>query len=309
MSNLRTSADCLQYIYLRAGESTTAPNFGTNAILYLNLAYRELLSGCSRLVPNLVVNFPWAKSAQPKTLVLVPSETGTCSITQNSSSVTTSGTIAASKVGYHIKFGSSDATTYRIDAHTAGTAALTLDSAVVAATNATSSYTLFKIDYSIGSDDVLRLADEFSGYIDTALGMDTYKIISEEEIDFRRNFPTYSQGSPTHSTLLKETSGTFTVRFNKYLSTTGYARLEAPYIPIPTDLENTANSIPLVPLHHRQTMCDLALFFLMNDKQDEKASEQFQLAQQGYAVMLKELGQSDVTFQTFKPNQEAKIGL
>lgn len=309
MANLAHTNDCLTYMYHRSGENASTPNFSANALLYLNLAHRDLSAGTCKLLPQIVATFPWAKSAQPKTLILQPSiTTGTVSITQNNSSITFSSAPASSVAGYHIKFGSNE-TTYRIDSHTAGAASATLDSVVINTTAPTSTYTLFKIDYTVGSSDILRIVDMFSSQIDPGFGTGQYKLIAETEESLRRFFPTISSGLPTHFALLYYNEGTFTVRFNKYLDTTSYRRLEAPYIPIPSDLTASDASIPLPPKHHRQTLCDLALYYLFQDKNDDKAQESYNAAGGGLLTMLKEIGMTDVTFTPFKPNEEAKLSL
>lgn len=308
MSNLAHTNDCLTYMYLRSGDNVSSPDFAANALLYLNLAQRELAAGTCRLFPQIVATFPWAKSVYPKTLTLIPSSTGTVTLTQNSTAITFSSGPAATVANYLIKFGTNE-TTYRITAHTAASTSATLDSECISASGS-SSYTLFKVDYTIGSADILRLISVLHSYIDPSLGGDSYELIAETENDFRRYFPTFSSGTPTHFTELGQSEGTFTLRFNKYLSSTAYHKLEAPYIPIPTDLTASDLSIPIVPKHHRQTLCELALYFLLQDKGSEPSDVQavLQSAVGGYSAMLKEIGQQDITFRPFKPNEEAKSG-
>lgn len=308
MSNLAHVNDCLTYMYYRSGDSTASPNFAANNLLYLNLAHLDLVAGSTKLIPQIVASFPWAKSAQPKTLTLVPSETGTATVTQNSSTITFGAAPALTKVGYHIKFGSTDETTYRIETHTAATTAATLDSAVVTSSGSVS-YTLFKIDYSVGTSDVLRLLDVFGSPVDPGNGSESYQLIGESEPYFRRYFPTFSVGTPTHYCALHETAGTYTVRFNKYLSTTAYKRLEIPYIPIPSDLTANDSSIPLVPRHQRQALCDLALFYRYQDTDDDRAENTFTLAAQGYQAMLKEIGMNEGVFKPFRANDEVRTNV
>ncbi len=308
MSNLAHANDCLNYMYLRSGDSVSNPQFAANALTYMNIAYREMVSGTSKLIPQVVATFPWAKAAQPKTLTLIPVETGTATIVQNSTGITFSSGPASTRVGYHIKFGTgaNAEVTYRIITHTAGDTAATLDSEVVSS-SASVTYTMFKIDWTVGSSDILRMVDVFNSYIDPGLGSDSYQLIGEPEREFRRYFPTFTSGTPTHFTILYESAGTFTVRFNKYAAALTYKRLEIPYIPIPTDLTASDLSIPIVPLHHRQTLCDLALFLLFQDTNDNKAQMAFEAASSGYVTMLKEIGMKDLTMKPFRPNEEAKL--
>lgn len=307
MANFATSQDCINYMMLRIGEATSGSRFSNNAVLYLNAAHKEMVSGVCRLVPNFVVNFSWARSSTDKLITTsLPISTGTVAITQNSTSITFSAGPAASVAGYHIVFGSSDSTMYKISTHTGGSTSAVLDSAVVSATDATSTYSLFKADYTISSD-ILRIIAPLSGYHDNSYGDSTNRIFGMNPFDFRRDFPTISSGEPTYFTTLNQNDGTFILRFNKY--TSSYSRIEVPYISKPSDLTNDSGSIPLVPQHHRQTMSELALFMLFQDAEDTKGNQAFQNAQIGYLAMLKEEGIKDVDFQQFKPNEEVKLGI
>jgi hypothetical protein len=53
-------------------------------------------------------------------------------------------------------------------------------------------------------------------------------------------------------------------------------------------------------------MCELALFFLFQDKIDDRAFNAFNNAQVGYANMLAEIGIKDVSFEPFRPNVPVK---
>lgn len=304
MGTLSTTQECLDYMMLRASEPTTGSEFATDALMYLVIAHRELCAGATHIAPSVVATFPWAKGYPDKSIT-IPTKvtTGTVSITQNNTAVSFSGIHANSLIGWHITFGTTDTTMYYISAHTAGSTEATLDSECVVTSNSISTYTLFKIDHSVGSSDILRIVSPLKGYHSNSSGDDTNLVNGEEEISFKRAFSVPEQGEPTHFCILKNDNGTWKIRFNKY--PTGYSKIDVPYIVIPDDLDVTGTD-PSVPVWHRKTLCELALYYWFQAIGDTKADGSFQMAAAGYSAMLKEVGITDATFQRWKPNEEIK---
>lgn len=300
MANLRTSEDCFSYMYSQVGDSAGTTRFQAQATQWLNIAHREIVSGNSNLVPNIVANFPWAKSASPKTATLLPSATGTATVTEESTSGTFAVAPSVSLVGYHIIFTGMNAL-YKISAHTAGDTAFTLDAESVKSLSSVA-FTAYKLEYSIGSSDILRVISPFRGYEDN--GNENKMIHGEEESSFFRSFPSVSSGEPTHFTILNDDNGTLKVRFNRYPS--ARRRIDIPYIPIPEDLTNDQDSQPLVPLNHRHSFCNLAVFYYYDIKGDSRADKYFELARNGYTAMLFEMGFRDLDFRPKKTNAELK---
>ena len=92
--------------------------------------------------------------------------------------------------------------------------------------------------------------------------------------------------------------GIGTVRFNKFPD--GATRLEIPYIPEPTVLEDSTGSIPRVPRKYRDFLDYAASYLLALDKNDNRAPEYFRLAQARLASMAanerKDINQTDRNF-------------
>lgn len=301
MANFRTSEDCFNYIYNQVGDTAGTTRFADQAAVYLNMAHRELVSGVSRLMPEFVATFPWAKAINPKNIILKPAVTGTADLTNDSTSITFTSAPSDSLADYHIVF-TGDNVTYKISSHTASSTSATLDSVCLSTTASAVAYTAYKLEYSVGSSDILRVIDAFQGFEDN--GNDSYKVFGVEESDFFRHFRSVSQGEPTNFCVMKDDVGTLTVRFNKYPSAA--RRLNVPYIPIPSDLTNDSTSVPLVSLHHRQTMCDMALFYLFDIKDDQRADKYLDLAMRGYRAALVSAGYKDADFKPYKNNVEIK---
>lgn len=112
-----------------------------------------------------------------------------------------------------------------------------------------------------------------------------------DPVAFDAQFPLLDirMGTPEAFTLVREKrDGTMKVRFNRYLNTTQNMRVEFEYIPFPKDLFNNSSSIPLVPRKFVRLLEFGASFYLMNDKNDPRASTYMGIAQQTLNAMLRE---------------------
>lgn len=89
---------------------------------------------------------------------------------------------------------------------------------------------------------------------------------------FQRSWPfaLIEEGQPDRFSVIRELpDGTFTVRFNRY--PTEKTRFEVEYVPVPRDLKDDAASVPLIPRKHVDVLEDAATFYLMINKNDDRA--------------------------------------
>lgn len=94
-------------------------------------------------------------------------------------------------------------------------------------------------------------------------------------------------GVPTHFCAIRDKAdGLKTIRINRYPDKR--MRLEFEAILQPKDLLNSAYSIPLLPKKYVRLLEYGTAYFLMQDKNDEKAPQFFQLSQQLLRGMMKE---------------------
>lgn len=96
-------------------------------------------------------------------------------------------------------------------------------------------------------------------------------IYSVDAETMARSYPLsqIQQGVPTRFCVLKERfDETITVRFNMYPD--AVTRIEIEYVPVPRDLKDDAQSIPLVPRKHVDLLQDAATFYLMLLKSDDR---------------------------------------
>lgn len=124
------------------------------------------------------------------------------------------------------------------------------------------------------------------------------KIEGLPELAFEEAYPLtlLNQEIPEHFTILsEEEDGLITVRFNSYVDVK--TRVEIHHIPIPFDLKDNTASIPLIPRKNIEVLVAGAAFYVLKDKNDDKAQTEFQLAQQILNSMLaqnrKELQRTD----------------
>lgn len=112
-------------------------------------------------------------------------------------------------------------------------------------------------------------------------------IFGTDAESFHRNYPLSSteEGTPDRFCVLSEASdGTFTVRFNRYVSEK--TRIEVEHVPVPRDLKDNSSSIPLVPRKHIAVLEDAATFYIMLDKSDDRAQTYANLLQGKLKAMV-----------------------
>ncbi|MCP3682689.1 MAG: hypothetical protein GY861_08375, partial [bacterium] len=164
MANLTTITDLIKDVLHRSGENPTdiTGKYYNKSVEYINRARLDILKGKTPTDPDKHVNFRFAVSHPPKNLTLLPKiTTGTVSVTNNSTTVTFS--TAPNQLGADIDadgwylYIDGEYDVYRIAAHTAAGTNATLDSVFTGTTAGTASYKLVKLEYDIGSSDILRL--------------------------------------------------------------------------------------------------------------------------------------------------------
>jgi hypothetical protein len=104
---------------------------------------------------------------------------------------------------------------------------------------------------------------------------------------FQRTYPlpTIVEGYPDKFAVVQEREdGTLTVRFNRYPE--DKTRIEVDHVPVPRDLKDSASSIPLVPRKHIDVLEDAAVFYLLLDKNDDRAQIYANLMQGKLKAML-----------------------
>lgn len=288
MANYQFSSDLVNDVLFRAGEPTDGTSdFEAPALQYVNRAYQAIWMGGIEIAPE--VNEPWWWLFKEANFVTeLPISAGTVSVTQNSASITFSSPPAASVVGFWFKVTGTNEI-YKVSAHTGGAGAATLDSIYLGATDGAAAYTLFKTDYTLAAD-VLRLVTPMrlgqtnaSGSSYTRPGRN-YQIlgVSNRELD---EIAPLSLASAAIPKLFAQT-GEAVVRVDSYSSTR--IRVDYQYMQRPADLTDSGSEEPVIPRQYRRLIADVAVMFLMIDKNDDRARAVAALARTGLLGMAQE---------------------
>lgn len=276
-------------VLFRGGENPTNTGgaYYSKAMEYINRAYVDLCRGNGPLMPTSNVVFKWALKYPSQTLTLEPKyDTGTVSVTLNSANVTFSDVIANSKATWYLIV-DGDPTVYRVSTHTAGTATATLDSVFTGETDSDATYKLVKLEYTLGSNDILRLISPLRTFKTSDL-MTEPRIYGIEANRFDTLFPIYrvAAGIPSAFKVISTRDNNVIIMFNKYMDE-DYLRVEYDYVDKPADL--TASSVTTdirVPEDFRHVIVDWALCFLFQDKNDNRYETAISLARVGFENMV-----------------------
>ena len=120
-------------------------------------------------------------------------------------------------------------------------------------------------------------------------GGESGQVTGLDQRTFERDYPLLDvrQGTPQNFMVVGEQSsnGKLTVRFDKYPATP--MRVEFEYVGFPKDLQNNAQSIPVIPRKFIRMLEYGASYYLLLDKNSDKAQSYMQLAQQMLKGMMK----------------------
>ena len=300
MANYTTSADLLDDILFRAGEPTdTSSDYYAAAIRYLNRAYQGIWRGGGELLPDMYEQWWWMQQYENGVLTLLPVfDNGTVLVTNNSTGITFSSapqrnSANISVEGWHFKV-NDHADVFIIVSHTAGATGATLDSVYTSDTDTAASFKTFRLDYQLASS-VLELKGPMRAFQGSLSG-NKIEMVSDDELRHKWPLEQAGSGVPVNYARIARAAAPLTttpllqtVRFSHYGGTadTELMRIDYDYIASQTDLADDTGE-PSVPREYRKILADWALFFLLQDKEDNKAQQVFQLAAAGLRQMALE---------------------
>ncbi len=306
MANYTTSQDLVDDILFRAGEPTDGTSdFDAAALRYLNAAYQAIWMGGGSIDPTLNESWWWLKKDPPGTLVLEPNITaGTVAITNSSASITFSTGPTPTVAGYFIHF-TGDNDIFRVITHTATQTGATLDTAYTGSTDGASNYTLFKLEYDLASDVMRVIAPMRTFNQPTRVRLDhEFDIVGTELPALEQKYPLANATSSENPDVFAMV-GDQKVRFNRYPA--AQIHVEYDYLAEPVDLTDGAGT-PLVPRQWRKVLSDVAVMFLLTDKNDSRAVGAAQLALNGLRSMAIENRERQIVIRSKSGIISARFG-
>lgn len=290
MANWRTTADLMDAVLHRCGEVTNGTStYEPNALQYLNSVYRSIIAGGNEFDVDCGEPWIWAQATEPQLLKLVePFAEGSVVLAQGSVTAALSDPPSYSLEGYFLSVDGFPEW-YRITAHIAGQPTLTLDQEWLGASTTSASFRAVRTDYELAIP-VTRLVGPLMCYRDnlSVLGQAERGQIYEIDANtMSRKFPRMllQAGVPDKFCVIaQDTDGRITVRFNSFPLEA--MRVEVPYISVVPDLTDSQDSIPLLPIGFRELLVYGASYYLMKDKNDNRAETEFQLAQRKLQALI-----------------------
>jgi hypothetical protein len=194
--------------------------------------------------------------------------TGTVTAAAASTSVTASATITDSKEGQYIQFASSN-DWYKITAHTAGTAALTISPASISA-NTTATYTIRKLLYTTTTPLVQIL--------DMKQLVTPVRIISQSPRGTDFFLPLYySAGTPYYYTMSSPSSDG-TPQFSFMLSPSSALNIMIRGIKNLTDL-SADSDIPVIPANWHDSIVNIAAYYGFQSLDDNRSDSELKIGE------------------------------
>lgn len=258
---------------------------------YLNKAHVAIIGGGNEFDFELSKPWSWAVNRDPSVLILhQPYVTGSVTVTNGSAQVSFSPAPPQSLRGYLLQV--TDRPDYmRIKTHVSGTSSATLDGPYADETGASLSFRAILIDYQLSNspNGILRLTQAMTLYQPQDLqGDEEQKVYYVDDNQMARDYPLRRiiDGTPNFFCITsKDANGNYYVRFEKCVQRD--TRVEYKFIPIPDPLIDSDSNFPIIPVEHRDCLDFAASYFLLLDKNDDRAQMYFQLTQQKLKAMQK----------------------
>lgn len=267
MANYQYTSDLLTDVLFRAGEPTdAASDYYTRALVYLNRAYYAVCQGGSEVSPT--INEDWLWLTKQGSVVLEPKIDALLNATKGSTTVTLAAVPTdytganVSIAGWYVFSQNDIGGRYRVVSHTAGTTTAVLDTPWIRATGTGYAVTLEKLEYTLPADTLRLISPLFVWGTSRAYQAD---YVSVESLLLPAIRLQTTAIRPTHFSLLNQS----TLIISAAPSTV--TRAEYEYLILPQPLTNAPNEEPLIPHKDRRLLADLALVWILLDKNDNRA--------------------------------------
>ena len=279
MANYQYTADLLEDILFRAEELPGVSLYRDAALRYLNRVYQAIWTGGAEFSSQVNEDWHWLRTPDPVAIQQAPIyDTGTIAATQFSNAVTFSAAPNRSLAGDVLRV--RDARNlYRILTHNAAETTAMLDAPYLDETVTAHAFASIKVVYAL-PDDFMRFSQPMrmwhgQYYID---GVD------EDTLDAQFPLAKIAAGLPQQFALIAEKI----IRFSHGGSDRGdWNRLEYHYLQRPNDLTDPGTTEePLVPRQYRRLLADGAVYWVLTDKNDARATRVGESFQAGIRAMV-----------------------
>lgn len=279
MGSFSNTREIKEDVLFRASESLTNSDWNSKVMDYLNRVYRALCAGASEFLPEYVDDWWWMR--KQGVLIVQPAyTTGTAILAHGSTAAQIVPGPTVDLTGYRIRFlAQSVNDVFIIQSHVPGNQSITLDSPYPGPAVEVPLQAML-VDYQLPPVvQVLASPMVVHAYGDRIYG------VSPERMDELYPIPRLVPGLPQAFALETETK----VRFSHGGRNDGQTlRIEYRYRPMVADLVDAISSIPLVPAQWMHVLSDMALVYILLDKNDDRSNAAALGARTVLAGMLKE---------------------
>lgn len=245
----------------RSGEIPGASEWDAKAVDYINRAHRAICSGAFEFLPEFVTDWWWMRANGLLTLLPI-FNTGTAAVTQDNTGITFSVAPTFDPTGRRFKV-DGWGETYVVASGAAGNPNAVLDSPFNGVTNPAALFKLMKTNYTLAAN-IAAIMSPVTSFKDNP----RLYGVSPERLDELFPLPNLQAGIP-YAFALESPSE---IRFSHGGRSDGISvRMEYRYRPTVVDLTYSPTSFPLIPIDHRHVLSDVVTFYLMTDKNDDRA--------------------------------------
>jgi hypothetical protein len=278
MGILSNTKELKEDVLFRASEPLVGSKWDTKVIGYLNRCYRTLATGASEFLPEYVEDWWWLRGTDVLNLDPVYSDGGV-NLTKNSTAVTFNPAPPDSLVGRRLVMeGFPDIPI--ISAHVAGNVSAVIDKPWTGDDIISGPFEAMKTVYTLST-----AVQVITGPMSVFRDHERIHGMSPERMNELYPLARLSAGVPAAFCLETETQ----IRFSHGGDSEGdYIRVEYNYRPKVVDLTDNLTSIPLVPAQWMHLLTDMALVYMLLDKNDDRSNAVALAARTGLGAMLKE---------------------
>lgn len=275
---LANTRELKEDVLFRASEPLTQSAWDGKTIDYLNRVYRTMAAGASEFLPEFVDDWWWMR--RQGTLVLDPIyNSGLIGLIKGDVTALLSEPPPFSITGWRLRL-LNHPDVFIVEEHVPSSPTVLLDIPYTGETNALSQYQAMHVEYTLDAEAQVLISPMIGFRRPLRING-----LPPEKMDELYPLADLRPGMPETFTVINEN----TVQFSHGGRDDGVSmRVEYRYRPVVDDLTDSVMSIPLVPAQWMHVLADMALVYVLLDKNDDRSNAVALGARTGLAAMLKE---------------------